>query len=78
MFSFAEKRMIAEEVEKLLLSLKHPEMPSEKPRFRIQVRGAADWSSAEIEPNWFFDDENKARVNPWNERARTILESKKN
>lgn len=33
MFSVAEKKKIAEKIEKLLLSLDHSEMPKEKPVF---------------------------------------------
>lgn len=72
MFSLSEKRMIAAEVEKLLLSLNHPEMPKEKPRFRLHVDGAESWSWADIEPNWTFDDRAPG-VNPWNEVARDAM-----
>jgi len=70
MFSVAQKRHIAAEVEKLLLSLHHAEMPESKPRFRLHVDGAESWSWADIEPNWVYDDAGKEPgVNPWNERA---------
>ena len=73
MFSVTEKRKIAEAVEKILLDLKHPEMPKEKPSFKLNVVGKNDWSWAEIEPNWEFDDGNKvAGVNPFNEVSRDI------
>ena len=48
MFSVDEKRHIAAEIERLLLSLKHPEMPIEKPRFALHVDGAESWSWADI------------------------------
>ena len=57
MFSKKEKQFIAAEVEKLLLSLNHPEMPKEKAVFHVHVEGKEDWSWADIEPNWVFDDE---------------------
>ena len=66
MFSMAQKQMIAAEVEKLLLSIKHPEMPEAKPEFHLHVRGDAEWSFADIEPNWHFESKEPG-VNPWNE-----------
>lgn len=68
MFSVAEKRRIAAAVERELLAIAHPEMPTEKPRFRLHVDGAESWSWADIEPNWVFDDGHKvAGLNPHNE-----------
>jgi hypothetical protein len=67
MFSVAQKRLIASKVEELLLSLRHPEMPESKPRFKLHVDGAESWSWADIEPNWVFDDAHQPGVNPWNE-----------
>ena len=73
MFSVAEKRKIAEVIEKTLLELKHPEMPTEKPRFKIHIDGKEAWSFADIEPNWVFDDGVKPMgVNPFNEESREI------
>jgi len=73
MFSMKEKQFIAAEIEKLLLSLDHPEMPKSKPRFTLNVTGAEDFSWAEIKPNWTFDEANPPGVNPWNEVAREVL-----
>lgn len=68
MFSVAQKRQIAAEVEKVLLSFNHPEMPASKPRFKLHVDGAESWSWDDIEPNWVYDDAGKEHsVNPWNE-----------
>jgi hypothetical protein len=39
MFSQKEKQHIAAEIEKLLLSLNHPEMPKDRPKFRLHVDG---------------------------------------
>ena len=76
MFSAAEKRKIAEVIEKTLLELNHPEMPKEKPSFKIHIDGKESWSWADIEPNWVFDDGIKEKgVNPFNEKAREILET---
>ena len=73
MFSIKEKQFIASEVEKLLLSLKHPEMPKKKPKFHLRVDGKEDWSWAEIKPNWTFGIDNPPEVNPFNEIARDVL-----
>ena len=74
MFSVNEKKMIAKTIEKLLLGLEHPEMPKEKPVFHLSVEGKEDWSWADIQPNWMFEDGEKKRgVNPFNEVARDVL-----
>ena len=73
MFSLKEKKHIAYEIEKLLLELKHPEMPDSKPQFHLRVDGKESWSFAEIDPNWKFDNNNKPSVNAWNEVAREVL-----
>ena len=67
MFSMKQKAEISEQVEKMLLSFNHPEMPNEKPEFTLSVKGKESWSWAEIEPNWHFNDQNKPNVNPFNE-----------
>lgn len=72
MFSVEEKIEIAKGIEKILLDLDHPEMPNEKPDFKIHIDGKESWSWADIEPNWKF--KNKEPVtNPWNENARKNL-----
>jgi len=73
MFSVAEKQKIAEEIEKLLLSFNHPEMPKAKPNFKLHIDGAESWSWADIEPNWKYGENNPPGVNPWNEVAREKL-----
>jgi len=67
MFSIEQKRLIAATVEKCILDLHHPEMPSVKPRFHLHIDGAESWSWADIEPNWKYDDAHKPSVNPFNE-----------
>ena len=67
MFSVAQKRHIAAEVEKLLLGIQHPEMPTEKPKFKLHVDGKESWSWADISPNWEYGEDNKPAINPWNE-----------
>lgn len=74
MFSVKEKQFIASEIEKLLLSLNHPEMPKEKPDFFIRIEGKESWSWAEIAPNWRFGIDNPPKVNPFNEIARDLLQ----
>ncbi len=76
MFSLKEKQFIAKEIEKLLLSLEHPEMLKEKPMFTLKVEGKESWSFAEIKPNWTFDINNPPEVNPFNEFSRKILKYK--
>ena len=66
MFSLKQKQFIAAEIEKLLLGLNHPEMPTEKPKFKLHVDGIREWSFAEIEPNWIYED-NPPQVNQFNE-----------
>ena len=73
MFSSKEKQMIAAEIEKLLLQLKHPEMPDERPKFSLHVDGAESWSWADIEPNWKYDEKNPPKTTPWNEKSRKIM-----
>ena len=73
MFSIREKQWLAGQIEKLLLELKHPEMPTEKPSFVLRVNGKEALSWAEIHPNWIFGVENPPAVNPWNEQARDVM-----
>lgn len=75
MFSVSEKMMIAEKIEKILLDLKHPEMPIEKPKFVLCVDGKKIWSYAEITPNWIFE-KTPPGINPWNEVAREHIDEK--
>lgn len=75
MFSYEEKRIIAQKVEELILSLNHPEMPKERPIFVLNVLGKESWSYAQIEPNWKFEDK-PAGMNPWNEIAREVMPEK--
>lgn len=52
MFDTNQKKKIAQAVEEVLLSFNHPEMPAEKPEFRLHVYGREVWSWADIVPNW--------------------------
>ena len=71
MFSLQEKQKIANEIEKLLLSFNHPEMPLERPKFELHIEGKEDWSLADIKPNWTFDGAYKTSF--WNENARYLI-----
>ena len=73
MFSMQEKQHIAAKIEELLLSLEHPEMPTEHPEFALVVQGKEAWSFARIMPNWVFSLEHPPSVNPWNEVTRERL-----
>ena len=77
MFSLAQKRKISEEVEKVILSFNHPEMPKSKPYFKLHIDGAETWSWADIEPNWCFDDKNPS-INPWNEEVEEMMDRERN
>ncbi len=73
MFSASEKQNIAKIIEDFLLGLNHPEMPKEKPKFKLHVEGAEKWSWADIEPNWKYDDK-PPNVNLFNEISRQIAD----
>lgn len=73
MFSVQEKQHIARKIEEILLELRHPEMPDEKPKFKLHVDGEESWSWADIEPNWTFDGTGKEMgSNPFNEISRNL------
>lgn len=77
MFSIKEKQLIAKVVEDILLYLKHPEMPTEKLKFKLHIDGKEAWSFADIEPNWIYKDGKKSiGTNPWNEVSRVIMKPK--
>jgi hypothetical protein len=44
MFSVAQKRQIAEDVEKILRATRHPELPKGEIHFMLHVDGAETWS----------------------------------
>ncbi len=72
MFSVQEKQEIAKKIEDILLGLNHPEMPDEKPKFKLHVDGKEPWSWADIEPNWVFGDGKEMGVNPFNEITKDL------
>ena len=75
MFSKSEKARIAAAVEKALLEIGHPEMPADRPQFKLHVDGKESWSWADIEPNWKYEKDS-AKTTAWNENAREIMSGK--
>ena len=68
MFSQEQKKEIAKAVEKVILSFDHVEMPKERPSFTLRVEGKEDWSWANIEPNWTFNQK-PSQINKFNSQA---------
>jgi hypothetical protein len=64
MFSLSQKRWIAHEIQKILRSTNHPELPEDEIRFSIHVEGKEKWSFADIRNN---GDVLNPSVNSWNE-----------
>lgn len=64
MFSVAQKREIAEKVQRILRETQHPELPDGEIPFLLHVEGAAAWSWADIRNNGAVQNPG---VNPWNE-----------
>ena len=77
MFSVKEKQAIADTIEKVLLELKHPEMPKDKPDFTLHVNGKESYSFADILPNHTYSKKNPPSINPFNELSREIYEGQK-
>lgn len=73
MFSLEQKKFIAAEVEKILLSLNHPEMPKINPAFTLHIDGAESWSWADIKPNWTFNEDSKPGINVHNEITAAMM-----
>lgn len=65
MFTVAQKRDIAEKVQKILRETQHPELPPDgEIRFFLHVDGAQPWSWADIRNNGAVTEPG---MNPWNE-----------
>ena len=64
MFSVKQKRYIAEEVQKVLRSTNHPELPEGEIVFSLHVEGKEVWSWADIKNNGAVE---VPSVNSWNE-----------
>ena len=65
MFSVRQKREIADAIQKILRSTDHPELPEGEIKFSLHVKGAEDWSWADIQNNGAVTNPD---VNSWNER----------
>ena len=65
MFSVKQKREIAKKVQEILRQTGHPELPETEIQFSLHVKGAQDWSWADIKNNGACPNPS---VNPWNER----------
>lgn len=63
MFSVKEKQHIADEIEKLIKSLNHPEVDENNIRFKIHINGIEDWCFADITDNKTAE-ENGITINP--------------
>ena len=66
MFSLAQKRHIADEVQKILRATAHPELPKGEIQFTLRVDGAEAWSWAYIRNNGAVTD---PATTAWNERT---------
>ena len=56
MFTTEQKQEIAAKIEKILLEINHPNMPTERPLFELHVSGK-EWEFwSDIVPNWLVDD----------------------
>lgn len=64
MFSVAQKRSIADAVQRILRETNHPELPAGEIQFSLHVDGAEAWSWADIRNNGAVTNPG---VNPWNE-----------
>lgn len=64
MFSIAQKRHIAHQVQALLRETQHPELPHGEIEFHLRVEGAESWSFADIRNNGAVSE---PTVNPHNE-----------
>jgi hypothetical protein len=65
MFSVLQKREISNAVQKILRDTNHPELPEGEIQFHLHVKGAEDWSWADIKNNGAVPTPS---VNPHNER----------
>ncbi|MHC4891593.1 MAG: hypothetical protein ACYTEO_19235 [Planctomycetota bacterium] len=74
MFSVAQKRHIANEVQNILRATNHPELPVGEIQFRLFVAGATPLSWADIRNNGAVLNPS---VNPHNERVAQEMEKGK-
>jgi len=65
MFSVNQKRYISDQIQKILRSTNHPELPENEIEFEIHIKGKEDWSWAIIKNNKRVVN---PKINPHNER----------
>ena len=73
MFSIQQKRLIADQVQRILRETNHPELPAGEIQFHLHVDGDKSWSWADIRNNGAVTS---PEANPWNERQ-GVAKSKK-
>jgi hypothetical protein len=64
MFSVQQKRLIADQVQRILRETNHPELPAGEIQFNLHIDGAESWSWADIRNNGAVAS---PEVNSWNE-----------
>lgn len=74
MFSVAQKRAIADAVQKILRETNHPELPAGEIQFVLLVAGAEAWSWANIHNNGAVPNPG---VNPFNEMQASKTEGER-
>lgn len=62
MFSVRQKREIADAVQKILQETVHPELPQGEISFLLRVKGADDWSWADIRNNGAVSSEKQEQM----------------
>lgn len=65
MFSVNQKRYISNEIQKILRNTNHSELPETEINFQIHIKGAENWSWADIKNN---GDCQNPSINEWNEK----------
>jgi hypothetical protein len=58
-FSAKERWFLAGIVEKALLELNNPCVPTEKPKFKLYVQAIDKHTWDEVQPNWIVEDRSK-------------------
>jgi hypothetical protein len=75
MFSVRQKREIADKIQKILRETNHPELPKGEIEFHIHVKGAENWSWADIKNNGSVLN---PEINPHNESVEKMQFVRKN
>lgn len=64
MFSIKQKREISDKIQQILRQTNHPELPITEIQFHLHIKGAEEWSWADIKNNSAVIN---PTINPWNE-----------